>query len=399
MQGDGNKQKITGAEPLPRNPVKWRVVEWDCNSQGSLCRRQKANTHPNQYSEELAETKEQENISWGIEIDLSDDIDDSNTVWKNHAIIARVVGPKFPRKIIRSWIDENWGKHIIIKFLPKNFFVAIFADGSERDRTLGLKNWFLNEHPLYLQPWMPNFDPTTLAVYEKPIWIRLYNLPIEYWNESCLEKIGRTLGTLLELDEEIIENDLYTYARMKVAAIKLIPSSIFLFSANGDWEQHIEVEKDIIAYAKCGTSKTHNVDRCRIYVRKAHSKHQRKTKQVWRNKMDIPLQKIFLIEGPKPSKNLQSIDSNPAILHSSTDQTISVPMGKDNDKKELVVVNDHLDSCSDKSEDEEYKDELDLIELRCISQFVNILLGNSKGIRGTKSNRTVREERAKEKGL
>ncbi|GLJ17855.1 hypothetical protein SUGI_0312280 [Cryptomeria japonica] len=183
--------------------------------------------------DDLDESQNKVNASRGIEIDLIEELDDENDVWENHSIITRLVRPKFPRNTIRSWIIENWGKHVMVKFLPNFFFVAIFKDGAERDKTLGLENLFLDNHPLYLQPWTPNFVPTPLAVYEKPVWIKLYNLPIEYWNESFLEKINRTLGSLLELDEDIIDNDLYTYARMKIVAFKMISSSVFPFTMNG----------------------------------------------------------------------------------------------------------------------------------------------------------------------
>ncbi|GLJ20412.1 hypothetical protein SUGI_0370770 [Cryptomeria japonica] len=221
--------------------------------------------------DDLDESQNKVNASRGIAIDLIEELGDESDVWESNAIIAQFVGPKFPRNTIRSRIIENWGKHVMVKFLPKNFFVAIFKDGAERDKTLGLENWFLDKRLLYFQPWTPNFDPTPLAVYDKPVWIRLYNLPIEYWNESCLEKIRRNLGSLLEFDEDIIENDLYTYAIMKIVAVKRIPSSVFLFTTNGSWEQQIKVEKEIISCARCG-SKMHNVDWCRLYVRKAHPK-------------------------------------------------------------------------------------------------------------------------------
>lgn len=50
---------------------------------------------------------------------------------------------------------------------------------------------------------------------------------------------------------------------------------------------------------------------------------------------------------------------------------------------------------------EEYliEDELDIIEPRCVSQSANILLGKSKGGKGRCSNRQLREEMAKEKGI
>lgn len=71
----------------------------------------------------------------------------------------------------------------------------------------------------------------------------MYNLPKEYWGEKCLEKIGRSLGTLLEIDEEIIKKDSYVYARLKLAAVKEIPSQISLVSLVGIWMQQVEIEK------------------------------------------------------------------------------------------------------------------------------------------------------------
>ncbi|GLJ21747.1 hypothetical protein SUGI_0405710 [Cryptomeria japonica] len=95
-----------------------------------------------------------------IEVDLSDEVDNDRSIFENHAIIGRVVDPKFPRSSIRSWADVHWGKHVVIKFFPKGFFVAVFAEAEEKDRILCSQNWFLDSHPIYLQPWFPNFDPT-----------------------------------------------------------------------------------------------------------------------------------------------------------------------------------------------------------------------------------------------
>ncbi|GLJ52594.1 hypothetical protein SUGI_1119290 [Cryptomeria japonica] len=91
----------------------------------------------------------------------------------------------------------------MVRFLPKGFFVVVFPNEEDRDHIITLQNWFQNVHPLYIQLWTLNFDPTSMVTYDKPVWIRLYNLPIEYWNKACLEMIKRSLGTLLEIDEEL----------------------------------------------------------------------------------------------------------------------------------------------------------------------------------------------------
>ncbi|GLJ11386.1 hypothetical protein SUGI_0155190 [Cryptomeria japonica] len=200
----------------------------------------------------------------------------------------------------------------MIKFLPKGFFVVIFPKEEDRDHIISLQNWFLDEHPLYIQPWTPNFDPTSLVVYDKPIWIRLYNLLIEYWSEACLETIGRSLGTLLEIDEDIVEGDLYTYARLKLAVVKTIPSSVMLLTADGGWKQHIEIEKEIGACSRCG-SKFHSINKCRLFVRKAFKRPHKKPKQVWRAKEKNREPETLLLEGPKSIKSSANQDVSTKI--------------------------------------------------------------------------------------
>ncbi|GLJ43354.1 hypothetical protein SUGI_0900550 [Cryptomeria japonica] len=91
---------------------------------------------------------------------------------------------------------------------------------------------------------------------------------MEYWGENCLEKIGRSLGTLLETDEVLLEKDSYIYARLKIAVVKEIPPQILLISSAGVWIQQLEIEKDITPCPRCG-SKMHREGDCSMYVKKA----------------------------------------------------------------------------------------------------------------------------------
>ncbi|GLJ53489.1 hypothetical protein SUGI_1141170 [Cryptomeria japonica] len=155
-------------------------------------------------------------------------------LWEDIAIIARVIGPKLSQVEINNWISKNWGQDTMVKYIPKGFLVVVFAQESERCQILNQENWFVNGNPIYLQPSSPKFNPIPLAVYDSPVWIRLYNLPIEYWDDVVLEKIGRSLGTLLEVDEQIIENNLYKYARLWIVAVQRILSHITLSTKLGD---------------------------------------------------------------------------------------------------------------------------------------------------------------------
>lgn len=75
--------------------------------------------------------------------------------------------------------------------------------------------------------------------------------------EECIEKLGRTLGTLINVDEEIIDGDSYLYLRIQVGAVCKIQSEILLCV---DGEHRVilaEVEEDRFFCLRCG-SKSHS---------------------------------------------------------------------------------------------------------------------------------------------
>ncbi|GLJ48784.1 hypothetical protein SUGI_1028780 [Cryptomeria japonica] len=93
-----------------------------------------------------------------------------------------------------------------MKLLPNNFFISIFENVEDKEAILQEGVWKIEEHPIFMKKWYANFDPKRMDLYDKEVWIRLYNLPIEYWLEDCLMKIGRLLGTITGIDKEIVEN-------------------------------------------------------------------------------------------------------------------------------------------------------------------------------------------------
>ncbi|GLJ58896.1 hypothetical protein SUGI_1483330 [Cryptomeria japonica] len=230
------------------------------------------------------------------EIDLTSDTEEDRSLWADLVVTGRVVGPKLTNNAIKEWIAKRWGTNLVVKFIPRGFFVVVFAENSERNRILCQENWFLGDHT---QPWSPNFDPLPLAVYDKHVWIRLYNLPIEYWGDISKEKIGRSLGTLLEDDEGIVEKDLYIYAWLKIAAVKELPSYITLI-----------------------TSRESGYNR--LFVRRARRRFSQKVKS-----------KQFWVEKNKPLQNFLCL---PSILGSGKEVIGTISGNCTDSRKEVLTV-------------------------------------------------------------
>lgn len=320
-----------------------------------------------------------------VEIDITSEVEEELDLWIKYAVIGEFIGLRFNRNQIKDWVYSNWDSKVVIKFMPKGFFTVIFTD-EVRNKILIQQNWFLEECPLYLQPWQPNFNPLPLVVYNHPIWIRLYNLPLDYWNDSCLEKIGRSLGTLIDIDNGIMESDSYLYARLKIAVVKKIPSKLSLLSGDNVWMQQVEVEAYQLTCGRCGL-KNHQSADCRVFVKLARNAKKWVTKLnsqltvTKANKGDV-LDKtpILASKPPSPKQNCSGAHSENANkddvrLSPSRPDPINHKGLSDNE------INYDLDS-----EDEFHlDDELDNIDPRSISQSANILLGKAKGVKGRKS--------------
>ncbi|GLJ24146.1 hypothetical protein SUGI_0460630 [Cryptomeria japonica] len=225
-------------------------------------------------------------------------------------------------------------------------------------------------------------------------WIRLYNLPIKYWGEESLENIGRSLGKLLEIDEKIVEGDSYLYARMRVAAVKQIPSMIMLKSEDRSWRQQIEIEKPEQRSERCG-SITHVQIDCRMFVRLTRKWAPRYTNDQRDKSGSLPqpeqnqsLSKVVviakligkgkyvigisLVAGDK-------VQTKEHLGDSTMEINGSIPL--------LGSEEGEIEAGLGFEEDLEVEDELDILDPRCIIQSANALLGRAKDNRGKRRNK------------
>ncbi|GLJ54585.1 hypothetical protein SUGI_1172550 [Cryptomeria japonica] len=320
-------------------------------------------------SNKFQETKREKCEEEAFEIDLSSEVEEERRLWLEHTLINRVVGPRMTRATIRDWISKHWGLRLIVKFIPRSFFIVVFENGRERNK--------------------------------------MYNLPMEYWGENCLEKIGQLLGSLLEIDEELLEKDSYIYAQLKLAAAKEIPPQISLVSLAGVWMQQVEIEKDIIPCLRCG-SKMHREGECRIYVRKDRRNNfpKQSNKHRWVKKtVKLPLtisdksqkdvdMEVKLAPIIKDSSKMNCLENEVHLLSDSVDLN---PINKEDIQLSLTSNSEYEEEPN--PEEADLEDELENLDPRSISQSANIMLGREKGGRGRRSHKQVREERALEKGI
>ncbi|GLJ22444.1 hypothetical protein SUGI_0422460 [Cryptomeria japonica] len=226
-------------------------------------KKQKNSQNENRGKDGIADVKSGEDRRVIQVIELREEIEEDIEFLKDLVIIYRFIGPRADRKIVQRWIEDTWKTPQITKFMLKGFFIVVFATEEERQKILDGGLWTMKNKPLYIQKWYQNFNPLKTEPYENPIWICLNNLPMEYLSEEALENIGRSMGTLMEIDAEIATGNSYLYARMKLAAVRRIPQVIKLRSHGLDWIQAIEIEEDKHLCSICGR-RNHDTDKCKI---------------------------------------------------------------------------------------------------------------------------------------
>nr|POF11041.1 uncharacterized protein CFP56_13557 [Quercus suber] len=100
--------------------------------------------------------------------------------------------------------------------LGNGFFLTWFYLREDFETVLKKGPWFIGEHFLFIRPWEPNFHLTTANVSSIAIWIRLNELPIEYYHAEALHQIGKMIGNVLRVDTHTASEMRGRFARLCV---------------------------------------------------------------------------------------------------------------------------------------------------------------------------------------
>ncbi|XP_075665616.1 uncharacterized protein LOC142635319 [Castanea sativa] len=100
--------------------------------------------------------------------------------------------------------------------LGRDFFLLRFSVDEDIEMVLKKGPWFVGGHFLSIRRWEANFKPLEALVLSVAVWVRLNELPIEYYDATVLRQIGKTLGTMLRVDMHTALEARGRYARICV---------------------------------------------------------------------------------------------------------------------------------------------------------------------------------------
>ncbi|GJV35582.1 zinc knuckle CX2CX4HX4C containing protein [Tanacetum coccineum] len=89
--------------------------------------------------------------------------------------------------------SKKWGLTVIVlfKFKSKDGLQSVIENGS----------WLVDQKPLFVQTWVAGIclnkpEPTRI-----PLWVKIYNVPLEAWNVEGISRIASRIGTPIIMDK------------------------------------------------------------------------------------------------------------------------------------------------------------------------------------------------------
>ena len=92
----------------------------------------------------------------------------------------------------------------------------MFTNLEDKDRIFQGGPYFYAAAGLYMRPWVMNFVPERETFTSVPVWIRLYSLPLEYWQPESLKAIGNKLRHFIKISEATLRGKYTSFARICV---------------------------------------------------------------------------------------------------------------------------------------------------------------------------------------
>ncbi|KAI9111593.1 hypothetical protein K1719_017283 [Acacia pycnantha] len=112
-----------------------------------------------------------------------------------------------------------WRPKDPLKLIPLNngYFIVSFSNKEDRAYAFQEGPWMIDDHYLTVQRWRPNFNPWKVDVQcNIAAWIRLPDVPFEFYNVESLRRIGNMIGKMIKVDRSTSIYDKGGFARICV---------------------------------------------------------------------------------------------------------------------------------------------------------------------------------------
>ena len=71
-----------------------------------------------------------------------------------------------------------------ISTTDNGLYLFRFKDMDARDWVMEKGPWYIAGRPIILRVWQPGMEMLNIQLTSLPIWVKFYNIPLEYWTNN-----------------------------------------------------------------------------------------------------------------------------------------------------------------------------------------------------------------------
>ncbi|KAE9445459.1 hypothetical protein C3L33_22645, partial [Rhododendron williamsianum] len=156
--------------------------------------------------------------------------------WKN-CLVGHFVDKKIPFLAVRSVAFKKWTDYGLVDVLSndKGFYFFQFGSEGACREIVESGPWHFGGRLMVLQIWHPDIEYEKEGLTKLPIWIQLYNVPLQYWTAEGLSYLASSVGKPLYADEMTETAKRISYAKIcvEVDVNASLPHSVDLLMSSG----------------------------------------------------------------------------------------------------------------------------------------------------------------------
>jgi hypothetical protein len=176
-----------------------------------------------------------------------DMFEDGCELWKS-TLVGHFVGQKLLYPVVNSIAKRIWGSYGLLDVLSSDngFFLFTFDSVDHATNVLERAPWHMANRPLVLKCWQPNMQFLKDDLARVLVWVRLYNVSLEYWTVKRLSCVASAIGVPLHANHTTLLHKRLSYTRVcvEIDASKMLvkeydlrcPNGLFItISADYEW--------------------------------------------------------------------------------------------------------------------------------------------------------------------
>lgn len=165
-----------------------------------------------------------------------EDVISSKKKWST-AIIGQVMGNPASFFNMKKFAEDNWTSMGLLEVQRKeeDLFVFRFQSDDAKQSILDLSPLPFGNRVLFLWPWSPETQIQRLSLDAVPVWVKLPDLKLHYFNATVLSGLGSLIGKPLFMDKLTTTQNRIAFARIcvEIKAGEEPPRVIYFIDENG----------------------------------------------------------------------------------------------------------------------------------------------------------------------